>query len=309
MIQFLKKIILFFFIFCSFIVVGFLLPDKSDPENMHYSIYDKHKLLENTTTTDKRIILIGGSNVGFGFYSPSITSAFNTKTINAGIHGGYGLSFMLDDILSFVQKNDIIIFSPEYEQFFGNDFYGSDVLIQLVDAKPSVCKSLSIKQWYLHLPNICKISVLKWRSFISHPLKEKSKSKLTAYERKSYNEFGDAVAHWNFPKETIVEKEIISEFNPDAMDYLLEKQELIQQKGAQLFIVYPSLNRPSFNKNSNKIEKVVKQFIQKKMNLLGSPKRYSFPDSLHFDSPYHLTKEGQLLRTKLLIEDLKPLLN
>ena len=42
-----------------------------------------------------------------------------------------------------------------------------------------------------------------------------------------------------------------------------------------------------------------------RFNLLSNPERYIIPDSLIFNSEYHLTKKGVDMRTFLLIEDLK----
>jgi hypothetical protein len=39
--------------------------------------------------------------------------------------------------------------------------------------------------------------------------------------------------------------------------------------------------------------------------VMGSPERYVMPETLMFDTPYHLIKKGVDLRTELMIEDIK----
>lgn len=307
MFRFVIKVIIFSIIFLLLILSGFLIPDKAGYENMHYSIYDKHELFSKKKAP--RIILVGGSNFSFGAYSPHIIDSMDMEVINTSIHGGYGLKYMIDDVLPYIQENDIVIISPEYESFYGNDFYGNEVLVQLIDAYPKALLSLSIKQFYLHVGDFCTVAILKWRAYLSSFFKDHSPRKTGPYERTSFNEYGDVILHWDKQNEMIKSKEIAGEFNSDAIDYLSEFNKALINKKAQLFVTFPSLNKNSFNKNESKINQVQQSFHEKKIRLLGTPLKFSFPDSLYFDSRYHLNKEGQFKRTSLLINELKKQFN
>ncbi|HYI78239.1 MAG TPA: hypothetical protein VEW65_11525 [Chryseolinea sp.] len=39
--------------------------------------------------------------------------------------------------------------------------------------------------------------------------------------------------------------------------------------------------------------------------MIGSPEPYPNPETLMFDTPYHLIKKGVDIRTELMIEDIK----
>ena len=307
MFRFLTKFILFGILFFSIIIIGFFLPNKKGFENMHYSIYDKHELLNRNT--EKRIILVGGSSLAFGIYSPYISDSFNIEVINTAIHGGYGLKFMVDDIIPYIHENDIVILAPEYASYFNNGFYGNEILVQLIDAYPKAIQTFSLKQFYLHIGDFCKISILKLRTFSSSFFKEKKNREVGTYERKSFNKCGDIVLHWNKPKENITHKKIKGQYNKESIDYIAAFQKNISAKKATLFISYPSLNRSSYNLNKDVINELEQSLKKINIKTLGSPLSYSFNDSLYFDTRYHLSKEGQFLRTEILINDLKKHIN
>jgi hypothetical protein len=78
----------------------------------------------------------------------------------------------------------------------------------------------------------------------------------------------------------------------------------VLDKGATLFISYPSFQDISFSQSVEKIKRVEQQYAANNFILLGTPERYMMPDSLMFDTSYHLTEEGADYRTQLLIEDI-----
>ncbi|NQX97787.1 MAG: hypothetical protein HRT73_07905 [Flavobacteriales bacterium] len=162
-----------------------------------------------------------------------------------------------------------------------------------------------MKQFYLHIGDFCKISILKLRSYISSFFKKNKGREIGTYERKSFNQHGDIVLHWNKPKENINNKKIKGEYNQASIDYIASFQKRVLDKKATLFISYPSFNRGSFNLNKDVINEIEQSLNEMNINTLGTPLRYSLNDSLYFDTRYHLTKEGQFLRTELLIDDLK----
>jgi hypothetical protein len=70
-------------------------------------------------------------------------------------------------------------------------------------------------------------------------------------------------------------------------------------------LTFPALQQTSFELEKEKIKAIEKELRKRDLLLIGTPERYVIPDTLIFDTPYHLTKTGVDLRTRLLIEDLK----
>jgi hypothetical protein len=298
------KVTIFCLIFILIVITGYIVPDKTGYQNLHYSIYDKHRLLKNTKSNSTRLILAGGSNVSFGVYSPLIEDSLRITVINTAIHAGYGLKFIIDDLKKYLKSGDIVILSFEYGLFFGNSFYGKEALIQLVDAYPEALLLFSLEQVLTNANSFIKESLFKIKAFILSPLIRKSNS-ASVYRRDSFNEHGDVTAHWNKKRLRIDNNNTKGKLNNKSFIYLSKFRTFAEQKHIKLYMMYPSFNKTSFDLSSEIINQVKTGLAKTNIPILGTPEQYSFQDSLYFNSSYHLTKEGQLYRTTLLINDLK----
>jgi hypothetical protein len=78
----------------------------------------------------------------------------------------------------------------------------------------------------------------------------------------------------------------------------------VEEKGASLYLTYPSYLDESFYKSEDIIS-TVRTELEKNFKVLGTPERYMMPDSLMFDTSYHLNKKGVDIRTARLIEDIR----
>ncbi len=77
------------------------------------------------------IILVGGSNVAFGYDSKIICDSMNMDVVNFGLHAGFGLKYIIDDLSQYIKKGDVIIISPEYAHFFDKMAYGEKPLADI----------------------------------------------------------------------------------------------------------------------------------------------------------------------------------
>jgi len=270
-----------------------------------WAIYDKQILLKETK--NPRIIFIGGSNISFGLNSKLIKDSLNINPINTGLTAQLGLKFMLSDIERYVKRNDIIVLTPEYQQFY-SDYANGDIelLSLLVNISPELIILLDFKQFIKLSKYLPELMNSKLNDFIYNDTTNTDKQTIGIYDRKSFNSFGDAYIHWSLPKEKYSTYAIEGDvFNNDALDRLNNFRNVIEKKGAKLFICFPGLEASSFDKSLIKIEEVENRFKKLRFCLLSSPERYKMPDSLMYNSIYHLTKEGVDFKTQLLIQDLK----
>ena len=73
------------------------------------------------TKGEKRIILIGGSSIGWGISAETLSKNLQVTTLNSGIHGGIGYKNYFRNIKNYIDKNkDILVISPEYEMDINN---------------------------------------------------------------------------------------------------------------------------------------------------------------------------------------------
>ncbi len=118
------------FLLCQVVIV--LVPPVVQRSSFLAGAIEKHKLL--STTPSPRLILVGGSNVAFGFDSEYLSRVLKLPVINMALHGGLGLRFALNEVAPYIRKNDLIVVAPEYPQF--DDPNGDLTLLQLLSVYP-----------------------------------------------------------------------------------------------------------------------------------------------------------------------------
>ncbi|GHT76663.1 hypothetical protein AGMMS50262_15490 [Bacteroidia bacterium] len=263
----------------------------------------KDSLLANVPSP--RIIFIGGSNLSFGLNSQEIKDSLYLNPINTAINASIGIKYMLENAIRYAKEGDIMVVIPEYPHFFRDWNYGSEELFRTVfDANKSNIKLLNFEQIHNCFPYAGKFIFSKFRKYEYVDIKESD-----VYSVNSFNKFGDVDAHWyleNRQNEFEPSGKIdTTKYNPVVMDELKHIANKLQEKGCIMLISYPCFQESSFNNSKESIKKVEQEIQTNDFFVLGSPEKYMMPDSLMFNTPYHINKQGVELRTKLLVEDLK----
>ncbi len=298
---FIINCIVFLFSCIGVLSIGLLLPNNSPARSIDYSILAKHELLADQHQKN-RIILTGGSNVVFGFDSQIISSQVQKPVINHGIHAGYGMKYILDDLKAFVRKGDTVVLSPEYYHFLNKNYLGREPLLFSLTAKPSNIKLLSIGQCIEVAPYVPKFAFQRVKSFAYNILKAGSFDSSTpnVYGEFAINKYGDNHTHWDMENEEFHSYVFSGALNDNAFQYVLDFQNEMEKRGARLIVVYPSLCESSFEKNENYIKDIDTKLREYGVNVLGHPEDFSYSDDLFFDSPYHLNGTGVIQRSKKL---------
>ena len=299
--NFILKVSLFSLSLLLLILIGFLLPvTPRASKSLLYAKVDKDNLLKKTNSP--RIIFVGGSNLSFGINSNIIKDSLNLNPINTAIHASIGLEYMMDNTIQYIKENDIIILAPEYSHFYGRSVYGGEELLRTVaDIKLSKLFDLK-KEQFKNISNyILKYSFSKLKPTEYFGFKESD-----VYSVSSFNKYGDVNAHWEMQQQNFPPSETIkTSYNSNTIKLIDAFRIELEQKGASLFVTYPSYQASSFDKSIKQIKRVEKELINNNFELLGTPERYRIPDKMMFNSTYHLLKIGVDYRTELLIEDLK----
>lgn len=298
--KYILNILIFSSVFALIIIIGVLIPPTpKDSKSLLFAEIKKDSLLSNELSP--RIIFVGGSNLSFGLNSNIIKDSLRLNPINTGIHASIGLIYMINNTLNYIKSGDIVVVVPEYQQFYGNFAYGGEELLRTVlDVNNSEIPKLEEKQWLNIYKYIFKYSFLKYKPTSYFNVKESD-----VYSVNSFNEYGDAFAHWELKKRDFEPTKFISgEFNYSVIDELINLKRKLQEKGAFLFVTYPGFQTTSFDNCIRKITKVEIELKKNDFIILGTPNRYKIPDEMMFNTTYHLSKEGVDLRTQLLIEDI-----
>jgi len=284
--------------------VAVFLPPNQGKQNMIYTQIDKNELLKNTP--NPRIIFVGGSNLAYGLDSKRIKDSLNINPINTGIHINIGLKYMLANTFQYVKKNDIIILSAEYQQFYGNLAEGEGELFSLVtDVVPQTKDLLDYKQYFKLMQLIPEFAQSKLRPILLF-YKYPTDTIIGRYDRKAFNAYGDACAHWKLSAENPKPYPAITQsFNDDILKTLINFRDAVNLKKAKLYITFPGYQYSSYKTSVAAVKQVERQLKDHHFLLISSPEEYIIPDNMIFDTPYHLTKKGVDHRTGLLIRDLK----
>jgi len=287
-----------------FLVAAVFLPAKSGRQNILYTQIDKNKLLKNTP--GPRLIFVGGSNLAYGLDSKRIKDSLNINPINTGIHINIGLKYMLANTFQYVKKNDIIILSAEYQQFYGNLAEGEGELFSLVtDVVPQTKGLLDYKQCFKLMQLVPEFAQSKLRPMLLF-YKYPKDTIIGRYDRKAFNAYGDACAHWKLSAENPKPYPAITQsFNDDILKTLISFRDAVNLKKAKLYITFPGYQYSSYKASVAAVKQVERQLKDHHFLLISSPEEYIIPDNMIFDTPYHLTKKGVDYRTGLLIRDLK----
>jgi hypothetical protein len=303
MLLFIKKIAVFLSLFIILIGIGVMLPQTPRASSAHLlSQRDKDLLLREAPSP--RLILVGGSNISMSINSQLLYDSLKFYPINTGLSASIGLYYMLDNALQNVKMGDVVIVCPEYSQFYDNLSKGTEDLLRVViDESPSAIFQLRTEQFTNSLKYIPKYALSKFKPS-EYFFKENTHE---VYLRSSFNQYGDMTTHWLLMRKSFMTLTplIHGQYDTHVIESLKQFKRAIELKGAQLYITFPALHHQSFEQNSIEINRIEDHIRAEAFLVLGNPLRYRMPDSVMFDTPYHLTQPGVNLRTLLLIEDLK----
>lgn len=303
------RVLLFAFLVVGLGTLAVFIPDYGNRGNMLYSILDKHERLDSIS--QPKMIFAGGSNLAFGLDSRKVQEAFGMPVVNMGIHAGLGLKFILDDVRPYLGRGDVVVIVPEYPHFYDkypSVFYGQDELLTMIfDIVPEERKYISLKQWthlYRGLPNYVGN---KYYCLLKYGRKPKTvKGKAKAYQRSSFNKYGDITAHLEMGYAgTPPIPEVDHPANLDAIEYINEFGRECQAKGATVLMAMTSIQDTGYYRTEDHINNLIDAFDKYlQVPLIAPPARYRMKNELFFDTMEHLNKEGRELRTNMLIEDL-----
>ncbi|MFY0644666.1 MAG: hypothetical protein JXR19_09405 [Bacteroidia bacterium] len=297
--RFVKTTFTFTILLFGIVTIAFLVPPTPRAAtSLLFSKQFKDSLLIHESSP--RMILVGGSNVSFGYNSQLIKDSLGYNPINTSIHASLGLVYMMNDVIDHVKADDIVILSSEYNQFFGHFAYGGEELLRtVIDVDKSSLSQLSFRQLMNITPHLLKFTFSKLKLTEYFSVKQNK-----IYGKGSFNSYGDAIGHWGkstrhySPYETITVS-----FNPDIISEIQEFNKRIRSVGATLLIVPPAVQQKTYDNLQENIGLLYSKLSETDIPYLSNHAEYAFTDSLTFNTPYHLTAEGTTLRTLKFIAD------
>jgi hypothetical protein len=303
--RFISKILLFGLLVFLFLLFGISRITIGWQGDYMFALIDKFVLLK--TENSPKIVLIGGSNIAFGMDSETISEHYDIPVINMGLHAGIGLRFFLEGIKPYMKKNDIIVIIPEYGHFY--DIYfgvGSTMTEVLFSAYPQGFRYLTCKQFLMILSEFPRYSIDNmYDAYVTGHAFQKHEHNI--YARNSFNNYGDATAHWgeqsyiDYQYKDKKVRPINAKMLKDLDKYIL----FFQSHGVEVVILPPAIVNTVAKSISGEIQQVTETLAKNNNRAYQyfHPEKYSLPDSLGYDTRYHFLKSGIDIRVQYFIED------
>ncbi|MDE5827710.1 MAG: hypothetical protein K2H57_09085, partial [Duncaniella sp.] len=279
------------------IVIYVLKYQTPNKDSYLYAYRNKIDYLESLSSP--RLIFVGGSNLAFGIDSKTIEDSLGLNVVNTATHAGIGLRYMIDDLKKRVRKGDILVIAPEYAQFSKTYNGGSATLASVIAYNDTLTlELLNMEQWQTFLQGMSKEIMTNMNS--------KFKDNKFCYSARNFNKYGDEISHLNYPSpgnsESVSKKETISQ---DVVKDFSEKIKDLRSDGIEVILIWPTIIRSKYENNIDFIEELKKALGQNDINFDSNPEMLVNPDSLAFDTPYHMSLPAVKLNTSKLIYFLK----
>lgn len=248
--------------------------------------------------SEPKVVILGGSNAGFGICSPLLQEHFGRPVFNTGNNGCVGLRMQLAMFEDYLNEEDLVIIMPEYHQF-SDEFWGNLILCHVLCTDPDFVRKLSLYQAF-------KLSAF-WGGWIQLARDDRDPDYGTSncYSSAALNEYGDIA----LPREH-------SDFNAFwdggfgrmsnySFRYLAS---FMQRCKSAVILMPPALDKQSYQNLEPIIGTIHQRLADQGTPFAVAGRRYCWDDSLFFDSGYHLTSAAAEMHTRMLIQDIDSIL-
>ena len=254
--------------------------------------------IANETVGQERIILVGGSSLGWGVSSEVLSNNLEILTLNSGIHAGVGYRNFFRNIENVLDKeHDLIVISPEYSIVSaGGDLGRSDefcfIAIYVRNEYPIDCVGYSIS-------SLSKISSILNRN--------KSASDKDEYVSGGFNLFGDYV--YRIEGVNMIGKmenddrcsgwkieDLTDKYIPYVNDLISEGYEIVY---------IPNFLPEITCKDQDKVNVFHRLMFEKFGIQSFDQAELLFDEKYFYNTTYHLTEEGVDLKTNIFQNQLR----
>lgn len=320
--RFLLKLVAFASIQVAVAAIILLHYDTSGETNYLAATVDKHQRL--AAQSAPRIILVGGSNVAFGFDTDRIETELGHPAINMGLAAGLGIEFMLSEIQPALKPGDVVVLSFEYDHFARgpnvsrHSVLGFDpqLLRQVLVFRPEGLLELRAA----HFRRIVLDSGLNLageivrRAVLTPVSARASENAEVQSTRRAFNAWGDLVGHRHLsPRaapDAIDALPMIAderEFpSPAALDAIRQFTDRNLRNGIRVAFTFPPKPTGAMRRQGHLAENLADALGRiPGLILLDGPGAQTYSPALFFDTANHLTAEGAALRTRKVIASLR----
>ncbi|MBQ6730409.1 MAG: hypothetical protein IJR08_00645 [Bacilli bacterium] len=260
---------------------------------------------------DKKIILIGGSNVAFGFNSELLQQEFpEYKVVNFGLYAMTGTKIMMDLAVDYIGKDDMVFIIPEINSQSTSLYFNAEATLKALEDDMSLINKL---------PKDNKDSVISgYFDFVKQRNKYNKVIEPTGvYQRKNFNEYGDIKydevdennIHYRSANRMLLhydptlKVDFSYQIEQSFFDYVNAYHKKVISKKANLYYAFSPVNELSIV-NQESISNYYWN-IRENLNcdVIGNPNEYAIDPHYFYDSNFHMNDSGAVYRTYQFIKD------
>lgn len=285
-------------IICSMFVFGVVAPQYS----MNYNSSINEKIDRLNSIEESKIILVGNSNVAFGFDSEKIQKEIGMPVVNLGLHGGLGNYFHEQMAKENIQVGDIVVLC--HTNYSTSYITEPDIVWQMLEERLELFRFISIKDYFSvfrALPRYLESAV-----FLSVDGSGNYDSK-DCYSRKAFNEYGDNIYPRTSLQYKFTEKSVnVPEIDDENVKRINEMNQYCEQRGAKLLIAGYPIASGEYTPSVEQYREF-QQMLEEKMDcdVISDFTDYFIPYEYFYNTVYHLNEKGVEIRTNQFIRDLK----
>lgn len=270
-----------------------------------------HKVDLLAETEGKRIVIIGGSGVAFGYCSDLLEVELDGySVVNFGMYAGLGSTVMLDLAENFLRAGDIVIFSPEQSRQTLSLYLNAESMWQAADGRFDLLGRLSGKDLGTMVSQLPYFAADKFQYFRSGsaPAPE------GIYRRDAFNEYGDIADPQR--KQNIMaggyDPDLVIDFDAElpSADFCQRVNDfarLCEETNAQFFYRFCPMNAMAVTEAGWQRVDAYFEHLQTVLDcdFLGSPRESILDARWFYDTNFHLNSAGAVVNTAALAEELK----
>lgn len=312
--KFITKLLLFLFLLALILVpvtVFFFYevsPQYEDGYNA--SLLDKTAYLKSID--EPKIVLIGNSNVSFGFQSELIQEKYGMPVVNMGLHGGLDNAFHEEMAKINVQEGDVYVIC---HHTFADDSKIDDIELAWITLENhwelySLLNKKDITSMITGFPTYMKKATVIWGLGLvnQEAAKNYSAESDACYSREAFNEYGDNV----YPRETgnfTFKEQSLPEINDTCIQRLNELNAYLEERGATMVVAGYPIGKGEYTPEKEGFVAFQEELAEKlDCEVISDYRDYFFDYKYFYNSFLHLTDEGAKLRTEQLNQDLEKIL-
>ncbi len=259
-----------------------------------------------------KLVMVGSSAMAFGTDTEKISRELNIPAVNMGVHSGFGVNFMFNEIEPYLKEGDIVTFCESYYSVFYAAYGIGKHLIELLEISPSSIKYMDFNNLKLIPKGIPGTLTTNWRFYRNIIRGDKPFGKRNLFPDR-FNENGDFVIDKNdsFRIDISKQKPLLQyrgrqTFDQGFVEIFEKYRERFKKMGVRLFIIPPAYPSVHFEKHADRI-KSISHWLKEISGVpfLGNYDDYIYPPEWFYDNVLHLREEGKPARTAEIIKHLK----